>query len=1528
MKSYLPILKKVSTVLLVMLIATAFTNSESAHAPIEKIYTHTDRPFYFPGETIWFKSYLTDIENRPSRISEFMYADLISPKGSIVKTLKLSIKQGAAYGDFDVQKEWTGGIYTLKMYTQWMRNFDDDLFFTKKITVQKVIQPALLLKLKFQKEGYGKSSRVIADFELKDLKNNPLAEKEITVEVAIKGQKISSKQIKTDINGKANPSCILPAALATTDVVLNILIPYQGSTESISRSVPILLDTMDLQFFPESGKIMADTKNTIAFKAVNEFGKPADISGVITDEQGNFICDFSSYHDGMGGFDLEATSNMTYYAQIKQPFVSGKKIALPPVYDKGVTFSIKTNPLSTSIKLFSTISEPLQLEVANASKTLYTQKVEVNTRNLTILSKGFPKGITKFTFYNQNKDILAERLVFMNPEKEINIEIFVNKEIYETREKVQLTIKTTDAANTPIPSNLSVSVVDNKLLSFADDKQDHIESYLFMSSELKGKIHKPIFYFDADEPKAHKALDYVMLTHGWRNYINNTEINIANATFKPEQKEIQSVTVVDKNGIPIPSHLYVFDTKGDKVLVLNSEKDGKFNFKIDDGGRYTLLAFADTPQKVKIIANPANRTYYTNPHNRKKNKVNSPSIPKGFMDVKKRIQQKVEQKETTISLIGQDNESLEEVVIVGYGTVKKSELTGSITRISQTELSTLPQNNVVTALQGRVAGVQITNAKGVSKDPKIQIRGSRSISGDNEPLIVVDGVPVQGGLSHLTTDDIHLVTVLKDPSAAAIYGCSGRNGVIIITTKNGKDNFSNWNKKTINNTKFNNYDAINYFHSSSKPTTHMVRAFYVPIYESKELPTERTDFRKTIYWNPVVQTNENGEAALEFYNSDEITSFKITAEGIGWNGLVGRSTKDYSTKKLLNIDFKIPNYLTINDTVVVPLTIRNESSKDIQTTVALTLPKSIQLVEAIDSISKIKAHSTVIKNIKVIPVLKDEKTTIQAAVASAEYKDSVKKEAVILSPYFPTEVSVSGAKNQSFEFDINHVVANSLSAEFNIYTDIVGDVMNGIESLLRHPSGCFEQVSSSTYPNILVLKYLKETGKSNPEIEAKAMGFIKEGYKKLAAYETKEHGFEWYGSTPPHEALSAYGLLEFTEMKEVYEGVDQQMLQRTAAWLLSRRNGKGGFKQNRGKYGFSAAPEVVNNAYIVYAISESGIDAPIKKEYEATYNEALQSNDTYRMALLTLASYNFKKPERANILLDKIKQNIEVYGFEKLPVSNTITRSYGKSKAIETTAFSLLALMNKENKDKNEVIVSKGIEYILGLRNGGRFGSTQSTSMALKALIEYSKNHKRKLIGENNMVTLTIQGKTVKHLLKINDNGKIVIKDIAEYIQKGHQKIEVSFSNPEVTFPYSLHVTWDSFVPDSSEQCRLDLKTTIATTTHKVGDNVSLMVEVINTTKKGIPMPTAIIGIPSGTTPQPWQLKELIEQKKIAYYEIFDNYLVFYWRELAPSGTKTIRLDLKADIAGSYKAPASTAYLYYADEFKKWIPGSTVNIGE
>lgn len=133
----------------------------------------------------------------------------------------------------------------------------------------------------------------------------------------------------------------------------------------------------------------------------------------------------------------------------------------------------------------------------------------------------------------------------------------------------------------------------------------------------------------------------------------------------------------------------------------------------------------------------------------------------------------------------EDTETLDEVVVVGYGTAKKRDLTGAITQVKAENLMATAPTNIQEALRGKAAGVMVAGG-GLNDTPMIRVRGNRSISASNEPLFVIDGVPVNGGSDILNPSDVASIEVLKDASATAIYGARGANGVILVTTKKGE----------------------------------------------------------------------------------------------------------------------------------------------------------------------------------------------------------------------------------------------------------------------------------------------------------------------------------------------------------------------------------------------------------------------------------------------------------------------------------------------------------------------------------------------------------------------------------------------------------------------------------------------------------------------------------------------------------------------------------------------------------------------
>lgn len=1471
----------------------------------EKIYVHTDKPLYFPGENIWFVGYLQAVgENAKIATSDILYIELLNPQGKVIQKKILPVIKGKVKGDFFLASTLSGGLYKLRTYTQWMKNFGESHYFSKTITLQKVLKPNLLLKLDFQRKAYGAGAEIAAVLLARDLKDQPIAFQYVRYQVQLAGKLYKEGQALTDGKGKAVIQERLPKTLTTSDGVLNLIVSNgAGISESVTRSIPIVLNNISLDFFPEGGHWVDGVPGKMAFKAVNEFGKPADIAGVVVDESGREITSFSSYHQGMGAFVITPDKYKKYLVRITQPSGIRQLYPLPVIKTNVPTLAVKIARNQLLVRLTAPQTSTMYLVAQSGGKVRFSQKLKLTQgiSSHTIALDEFPIGITKITLFDEQKRPRCERLVFVNPHQQLQVQIKLPKKNYQPREKVEAEILTTNAQGKPISANLSIAVADDKILTLANDKQDNLLSYLLMSEALKGKVHEPNFYFKKNEPKAVPALDYVMLTHGWRRYEWKEVLSAKEwvASHKKELTSIISGQVKDQGGKqPVEAWVTLVELSGQKrALRIKTDKEGNFAFK-NTNPFTTIQLFARRvsrkPKSCKITVNQV----------------------RNYGEVNRRIQQEAALK------IGVDNQ-----VVRAFSAKQRKNKTlkhvnnGTRLNMSLDEQSleeSIIISNYARSLRGRVSGITLTPDNKV--DGFISIRGAGSNISGRSPLYVINGMAYDDpSLIHhlLVPKNINSIKVLKGLEASVLYGSRGQNGVILIQTQDKVKGYLHRNRRYIK------YMATYFI---PRVAFSEARIFYPKEYKPKEQnPQKRTDFRNTIYWNPEVITDKNGKAKITFWNNDALTTFRITAEGIGAKRQLGRVEQTYYTKLPLELTAKIPPYLSVDDRLQLPVYLTNNTDKTVEGKLQVKAPKALKINEEQIEIS-LPPQTTQTRY--VTGVVQRTLQLKESAQLELSFEHNTKKESFsqaidIMGRGFVRRASFSGqALNNQFQIKIPETIDNSLEATLVAYPNILRELMDGIAAVVRRPHGCFEQVSSSTYPNILALQFLEKNGRATPEFKAKALRYIAEGYKKLVAYETRVKGFEWYGKTPPHEGLTAFGLLEFLEMKKVYKGVDKKMLDRTQQWLLSRKDGKGGFKQNRGKYGFAAASKVVNNAYIVYALSQAG-EKSILKEYETAYQEALAKQDAYRMALVALASNNLGYTNKKNQLLGRLRSQIARRGLGSLLVDHTLVRSGGLSKQLETVA--LIALAEMQEAKPALLRIKNLIEYLLKHRSSGYFGSTQGTILALQALTAYATLFTAQAhIGK----LLVYKGTQKIGELSYSTNQLKVatLTGLEKYLTQGTQDIAIRFENKKQFIPFTLNLKYRTTTPNASARCDIALKTQLMATQVKVNETVRLTTTIRNKQAKGLPSTMALVGIPAGLSPQPWQLKELQEKGKIAYYEIYGTYVVFYFREMGPRETRQISLDLKAEVPGKYQAPASSAYLYYTSEYKDWQQGTQVLI--
>lgn len=1463
----------------------------------DKVYLQFDKKFYEPGESIWFTAYVRDAKTfQASNKSGIVYVQFLNPKGSVEQSLTLIAQGGYAPGSFPLPESLKGGLYTVKAFTKWQEQ--TQTFFERDITIQKAVLPNLNMKLNFNRKAYGAGAEVDAILDLNTLTKEALAAQAFNYVVTLGGTKVKEGKGKTNDLGRAYLQFNLPKKLSTNDGLLNVMFSYKGQTESIARSIPIVLGNVDLVFYPEGGELVDGMQCGLGFKALNEFGKPADIKGNIVDETGSIVTTFESYHQGMGKVDLTPKEGVQYFAQLTSPANITKKYPLPVAIREGYTLNVAKQSLKKiDLDIISPQKEELYVVAQSRQEVQFSKaiEVEVGRNSLSIPTSNFPVGITQITLFDHERVARAERLVFVNPNKKLTIEVSTDKEKYLPREQVNMTLEVTNELGQPVSGDFSLAVVDDKLLTFADDKQGHLLAHMLLESDLRGELVEPNFYFDDENDPSRlkpeidrkKALDHLMLTQGWRKF---TWKEITEQSYSRPNKTgelaIIGGTILGADGQPVSGITVELLGKDKKIL---SDKNGQFS--IQDWKLY---------ESVNIQA--ASEEYYP--------------VLMSVTDYNDHLNLQVFKKRTITGVV--KNKQKE---VIANAQVRIQGLIGTSTN-EKGEFSLTIPNNIKTL---EIYGVGYANTNVTLKDnqdavavvlelERIYITKTRSAWGGVRNERLMDGAPMpEEEFEEMVLED----AILAEPMPAPVFPA---NKVILINEKaeevlvmDDKEvaDAEMAEKANFEGRKMKKDIARERFVPQITTTRyHRVREFPVVEYANTPAVETRTDFRSTIYWNPNVRVGKDGKAKLVFYNNDAISQFRVTIEGFGNNGEIGRMEYKYFTQLPFEMITKVPREVLTGDQISIPLALTNNTDMNLNGVLKVVVPSHIKLLEAVPNTVKLQAGTSKTMLLKCEVLNKIAIGDLEIAFEAKGLKDQFATKINARPRGFPVNEVFTGEKlKEEFSLTTKEIIEGSLVAKLQVYPSALDEVMKGMESMLRMPGGCFEQTSSSNYPNLLVLDYLRETNTSLPEIETQAKEYLDVGYKRLVGYESPSGGFDWWGRDPGHEALSAYGLMEFVDMKRVYD-VDQALIDRTAKWLLGRKDGKGSWNKNPHALHSWAVAEVTD-AYIVWAVTEAGYANEITKELDKSYQDAIKSEDPYMMSLMANALFK-AADKRAEVLVKELVKLQKKDG-SFIGLTSSVTNSTGQSLMVETSSLAVLAMLQSKGYQKE---IQTALKAIQGGKNYYGYGSTQGTVLALKAMLQQAKKSKK--TSEAGELLVYVDGKQVHSVAYSADQKEISIADLGQYLKEGKQKIRVEYKGTKTPMPWDLELTYNTRVPQNSPECVLSLSTKLPQNKVKMGETIRLTTTLLNTTAEGQPMTMAMVGIPAGLSLQAWQLKELQEKKVVDYYELFDGYVVFHYEQLKPNETKIVHLDLKADVPGSYEAPASSAFLYYTNEHRVW----------
>jgi hypothetical protein len=690
-------------------------------------------------------------------------------------------------------------------------------------------------------------------------------------------------------------------------------------------------------------------------------------------------------------------------------------------------------------------------------------------------------------------------------------------------------------------------------------------------------------------------------------------------------------------------------------------------------------------------------------------------------------------------------------------------------------------------------------------------------------------------------------------------------------------------------------------------------------------PNERVDFTETLFWHAGLKTDSQGHATAEFGLNDSVTSFRVAADAFAAGGALGEGTIRIESVEPFYVEPKLPLEVTQGDRILLPLALVNSTSQPLPQ-VHLQTKADPSLMVTSDAAPIDIAADSRIRRLLTLEVGSHRGAAYFTAWADAGlYSDQVTRTLVIKPRGFPVEDGRGGllgpglTVSQSIEIPAT-LVPGSLSARAVVYPTPLASMNEALARLIVEPCGCFEQTSSTTYPLVMAQQYFTSHQGVDPSLIARSDKILETGYHRLLGFETQDGGFEWFGESPGHEALTAYGLLEFTDMARV-RPVDPKMLERTRKWLLAQRDGHGGFaRKRRALHTWIADPDC-SNAYITWALLEAGLKDDLAPEVAWVREVGEKEQNTYVVALTANVMAGAGDEVGLNHLLDKLAAAQQKDGKLK-GATISIVGSGGEALAIETTALAVSAWLQNPRYAAN---VEKSIQYLAENCKSGRFGSTQSTVLALRAIVQYDQSRaKPKSPGQ---LVLAVDGTEIGKPVPFTTNtqGAIELPDFSSLLGPGKHEVSVKMIDGS-QMPYSMAITYNTLKPNSSRECKLHLEAKLRDRQVAEGEVTEANVVVVNRTGEDLPNPVAIIGIPGGLEVRHDQLKELVKSGRIAAYEVLGRDVVLYWRTLDKEQRVALPISLVAAVPGTYTGPASRAYLYYTDEHKMWVDGMQVEI--
>ena len=703
--------------------------------------------------------------------------------------------------------------------------------------------------------------------------------------------------------------------------------------------------------------------------------------------------------------------------------------------------------------------------------------------------------------------------------------------------------------------------------------------------------------------------------------------------------------------------------------------------------------------------------------------------------------------------------------------------------------------------------------------------------------------------------------------------------------------------------------------------------------QSQAAPLLRQFFPETMYWNPDAVTDASGRWQAELDLAHTITTWRLTALASAQDGRLGSTTAPLRVFQDFFVDIDLPVALTQGDEVSMPVAVYNYLPSGQRVELTLEQQDWFEgLGEASQAVEVAPGDVSVVYfPIKVTATEGRFRPVVTAMGEKMSDATTLRHDVQVVpnGKRFDQTISdrLAGDAEQTVTIP-REAIAGTARILVKVYPGILSQVVEGLDALLRMPYGCFEQTSSTTYPNVLVLDYIKSTGQAAPEAQMKAEQYINLGYQRLTTFEVAGGGFSLFGSNPPDRMLTAYGLMEFSDMARVHP-VDQAMIDRAARWLVSQQKSDGSWENDQGLVHESSWQSLGNErlpvtAYIVWALTEAGYGGESGAQKGLDYVRELQAGatDAYALALVAnaLAAADPQgSPTQA--ALDRLAGMATVEGNGAYWKSNiaTFMGATGQTGSIETTALAAYAFLRAE---QHTDLANQALTYLIQQKDGyGTWSTTQATVLTLKApLLSVRKGGE----GADATVIISLNGEETEPI-RINEENFDVVQMVSftDKPTPGDNKVRIEVKgkgNLMYQISASYYLLWDQVPVVEADLSLMDISVSYDRTELAVNDTIEVAVHV--ELKEGAARQAIVdLGVPPGFEVQSEDLAGLVARDsdrpadypgpKFSRFDLTGRQIIVYLEGLKAGQPLDFSYRIRARYPIKAQTPPSSAYDYY-----------------